>query len=54
MTRYLKTNNVNWKKLCKKQIKYEQQQMKLEGNKQIKFNLRNEKKANDDIVSKWI
>ena len=44
MTKYLKMNNNNWRKLCKKQIKSEQQQMKLEDSKQIKFNFEKEKK----------
>ncbi|WP_321994935.1 hypothetical protein [Clostridium butyricum] len=39
MTRYLKTNNSNWRKLCKKQIKYEQQEIKLDDKKQIEFKI---------------
>ena len=42
--KYLKMNNSNWRKLCKNQIKAEQQQMKLEDRKQIKFNFEKEKK----------
>ncbi|WP_455822872.1 hypothetical protein [Clostridium butyricum] len=38
MTRYLKTNNSNWRKLCKKQIKYEQQEFKLDDKMQIESN----------------
>ncbi|WP_322006506.1 hypothetical protein [Clostridium butyricum] len=38
MTRYLKTNNSNWRKLCKKQIKYEQQEIKVDGKMQIESN----------------
>ena len=44
MAKYLKMNNSNWRKLCKNQIKAEQQQMKLEDRKQIKFNFEKEKK----------
>ena len=44
MAKYLKMNNSNWRKLCKNQIKAEQQQMKLEDKKQIKFNFEKEKK----------
>lgn len=39
MTKYLKMNKANWIKLCKGTIQYEQQSMKLEDKKQIKFNL---------------
>ena len=39
MTRYLKLNERNWKKLCKKQLRFEQQKMNLDDKKQIEFNL---------------
>ena len=39
MTKYLKMNNNNWRKLCKKQIKSEQQKMNIDDKKQIEFNL---------------
>ena len=42
MAKYLKMNDNNWRKLCKKQIKVEQQQMKLEDKKQIKFDFEKE------------
>ncbi|WP_455822353.1 hypothetical protein [Clostridium butyricum] len=40
MTRYLKTNNSNWRKLCKKQIKYEQQEIKVDGKMQMNLILK--------------
>lgn len=37
--RYLKLNDRNWRKLCNKQIKYEQQEIKLDDKKQIEFKI---------------
>ena len=37
MNKYLKMNDSNWLKLCKKKIKAEQKQIKIPENKQISF-----------------
>ena len=39
MSKYLKLNDRNWRKLCKKQLRFEQQKMNLDDKKQIEFNL---------------
>ena len=39
MSRYLKLNDRNWRKLCKKKLRFEQQKMNLDDKKQIEFNL---------------
>ena len=43
MSRYLKLNEKNWRKLCKKKLRFEQQKMNLDDKKQIEFNLEKEK-----------
>ena len=42
MKRYLKTNDYNWKRLIKKEIEAEQQEMQLDASEQIKFNIEGE------------
>ena len=39
MSKYLKLNDRNWRKLCKKKLRFEQQQIKLEDKKQMEFNI---------------
>lgn len=39
---YLKTNDYNWKRLIKKEIEAEQQEMQLDASEQIKFNIEGE------------
>lgn len=43
MKKYLKLNDRNWRRLCKKEIKAEQQEIKITDKQQIKFNLIKEK-----------
>lgn len=42
MKRYLKTNDYNWKRLIKKEIEAEQQEMQLDILEQIKFSVEGE------------
>ena len=39
MSKYLKLNDRNWRKLRKKKIRFEQQKMNLDDKKQIEFNI---------------
>lgn len=44
MKKYVKTNDTNWRKLCKGIIRCEQQSMKLEDKKQLSFELKDNNK----------
>ena len=44
MKRYLKTNDYNWKRLIKKEIEFEQMEIKLDSTYKIKFEIGDDEK----------